>query len=329
MAVVSDDDELARRMVLGNPTRTPRDARPDAAALLMRDRITRAAPTAQARALPGVRAATRVMWSAAAAMVVIAVAAVSFLVPRTSAMAVTPVPIAFTGGGTVAEMAATATGALARWAEPDAPIRLARSESWGLSVEPEAQRSEIVPQVMTLEWNEDLSGQMTVVAGKPYLPDGVTGDGANPSANPGDVLTEMVFDAGEFGTPVVSPPGDSRENVVALLTAFGLPESPIASDVVQAMTGVFEQWTLTNKQHAQLLSILVDTGGLTVLGSGTDRAGRPVVGVEMKSIFPGVKDVVLISAETGRIVGVESARVTPDGIVPAGAVISYRLWETA
>jgi len=41
-----------------------------------------------------------------------------------------------------------------------------------------------------------------------------------------------------------------------------------------------------------------------------------------------VEDLVLISAETGRIVGVESTRLAPDGIVLAGAVISYRMWGT-
>lgn len=212
---------------------------------------------------------------------------------------------------------------------PERPARFARSVSWGLSIDVAAQRAEIVPQVMTLEWNADRSGRMLVVAGQPYRPEGTRSSNDRTKVGPGDVLSEMEFAVGEWATPFVEPPGTSREDMLALLTAFGLPESPTASDVVRALTGVFEQWTLTNEQHAQLLSILVDTGGLTVLGSGEDRLGRPVVGVEMKSISEGVVDLMLISAETGRIVGVESKRTTPDGIVPAGAVISYRLWDTA
>lgn len=317
------DDDLARTLAKGDPTRTPRDARPDAAALAMRDQITGVSPS-RARVFP------RVLMSAAAAIVVIAVAAVTVFFPHAAAYAVTPVPIVFAGGGSTAEVVEMAEGKLATSAGPMVPERGSHTVMWGLSVEPEAQRSAIVPQVTTLSWAEDLSGSFLAVVGEPYWPEGVqpSVDGGW-SADPGDVISEMKFAPGEYGTPVVELPGDSRDDVVALLTAFGLPQSPTASEVVQAMTGAFDHWTLTNEQHAQLLALLVDTGGVTVLGSGTDRVGRPVVGLSMKSIFPGVKDLVLISAETGRIVGVESSRVTPDGIVPAGAVISYRMWDTA
>lgn len=319
---MSSDDELTRMLRDASPARTRRDARPDAAALLMRDRIMGVPQRKVSRAVP------RVLFSAAAAIVVIAVAAVTIFIPRVPASAITPPPIVFTGGGTVAEMARTAEELLLGSAGPDVPVRSARSVSWGLSVDADEQRWEIVPQVMTLEWNEDLSGRMTVVAGEPYAPEGTAPEPTDVAARAGDVLSAMEFAPGEFGTPVVAPPGETREDMLALLSTFGMPESPTASEVVGAMVGVFEQWTLTNEQHAQMISILVDTGDLTVLGSGTDRVGRPVVGAEMKSMFPGVMDLVLISSETGRIVGVESKRVTPDGIVPSGAVISYRLWDT-
>lgn len=325
--MVRDDDDLARVLAKADPTRTPPNARPDAAALAARDRIIATEPAVTA---PRRRALPRVVLTAAAAMVVVAVAAVTFIFPRTPAAAITPAPIVFAGGGTVAEMARHATETLARSSGPAAPARGAHTVMWGLAVEPEAQRAEIVPQVAKLHWNKDLSGSFTVVAGEPYWPDGAaTGGVATATVEPGEVLSEMRFAPGEYGTPVVELPGSSREDVLALLTAFGLPASPTASDVVQAMTSVFDHWTLTNEQHAQLISILVDTRGLTVLGTGEDRAGRRVVGVEMTSFFPGIVDLVLISAETGRIVGVESKRVTPDGNVPAGAVISYRLWDTA
>lgn len=316
-----DDDRLTAMLRASNPARTPLDAGPDAAALAVRDRIMGAGST-RPRALP------RVMWAAAAAFVVIAVAAVSILIPRAPAAAVTPAPIAFTDGGAIGEVVRMAEERLATTPGPRSPSRFARSESWGLSVDVDEQRSEIVPQVMTLEWNADLSGSMTVVAGEPYWPAGVARQGEGATTPPGETLSEMEFAAGQWDTPVVDLPGSSREDMLALLTAFGMPESPTASDVIQAVTGVFEQWTLTNEQHGQLLRILEDAGGMTVLGSGTDRAGRDVVGVETKSIFPGVEDLVLISAETGRIVGVESTRLAPDGIVLAGAVISYRMWGT-
>ncbi|WP_261987730.1 MULTISPECIES: hypothetical protein [Microbacterium] len=36
-------------------------------------------------------------------------------------------------------------------------------------------------------------------------------------------------------------------------------------------------WTLTDEQHATLIDMLVDAGGLTVLGESQDRLGRDVV----------------------------------------------------
>lgn len=317
-----NEDDLSRLLRASNPARTPLDARPDATALAVRDRIIGTARPALARAVP------RVMYAAAAAMVVVAIAALAVFLPRGAAMAVTPLPISFTGDGAVSEVVDMAQSKLATAAGPKAPIRGSHTVMWGLSHDVDEQRIEIVPQVATLTWNEDLSGSFRAVTGQPYWPAGTAPAGSETPSEPGEVIADFQFGPGEYSTAIVESPGTSRDGVSAVLTAFGLPESPTASDVVQAFTGAFDHWTLTNEQHAQLLSILVDAGGLTVLGTGEDRAGRQVVGLETKSIFPGVRDIVLISAETGRIVGVESKRVTPDGIVPAGAVISYRMWDT-
>ena len=67
---------------------------------------------------------------------------------------------------------------------------------------------------------------------------------------------------------------------------------------------------------------------LEVLGSTTDRLGRPVVGIAA----PGRGDqtaTLLVSAESGRIVGIERSVLNDvkDLMVPAGTVVSYILWE--
>lgn len=317
------DDELTRRIRSANPARTPLDSGPNESALVMRDRIMGSPGRIHRHAF------ARTVFAAVGVIAVVAVAAVTFFMPQAPAAAVTPAVISFTGESTMREVIAIAQSRLQANVGPGEPVRFAQSESWGLSVDIDEQRSEIVPQVMTLSWEPDLSGKMTVVAGASYWPAAdATQPGSDAAVRPGEVISHLRFAPGEFGTPVVNPPGTARDDLVELLNAFGMPRSPTASDVLQSTTGVFEQWTLTNEQHAQLLEILVDAGGLTILGSGTDRAGRPVLGMETKSIYPGVADLVLVSEETGRIVGVESVRVTRDGIVPAGAVISYRMWDT-
>lgn len=318
-----NDDQLATRIRAASPARTPLDARPNQRALELRDRIMDAPSPSQVGSFP------RALAAAAAVLAVLVVTAVSFLLPRAPASAVTPAPVAFTGTTTVDEVAQAAHAALRTSGGLQEPRRFSRTVLWGLSVDVLEQRAEIVPQVVTLEWNADLSGTFTATAGEPYWPtDADRSGGASTGAQTGDLLSEMTFAPGEFGTPVTELPGSTRQDMLALLSAFGMPESASPAEVLQTAIGVFDQWTLTNDQHAQLISILVDAGETTALGYGHDREGRPVAGIRMDSPFPGVEDVAMISTENGRIVGVESKRMTPDGIVPAGAVISYKLWGT-
>jgi hypothetical protein len=52
-----------------------------------------------------------------------------------------------------------------------------------------------------------------------------------------------------------------------------------------------------------------------------------VIGITADSArFPGTRRLLLISADTGRIVAEEVLRTTPEGKLPAGSVISYTLW---
>ena len=47
----------------------------------------------------------------------------------------------------------------------------------------------------------------------------------------------------------------------------------------------------------------------------------------MTSADGAASDVVLLSADTGRIVGIERTNVREDDMLPAGAVIGYRLFD--
>ena len=106
------------------------------------------------------------------------------------------------------------------------------------------------------------------------------------------------------------------------------PAGATAGEIVTATESVFGLWTLTDEQHAKIISLLLNSPGSVALGESTDRGGRPVFGVGTDFAQSEIRYTVLISAETGRIVGLEAsplADIVPD--IPAGSVTSYTLWD--
>ncbi|MCK8477788.1 hypothetical protein [Microbacterium aurugineum] len=313
---------LERMLTDADPASTPRDASPDARALATRDRIlrTRHAPKRRrARTLGWAGGLTAVAASAALAFAVFA--------PHGAAVAGTPSPLDFSGSSTVAQIVDEAGVALANSTGPSIPSRTVRTASWGFSVEVDTKTTTVVPQLSTLTWEPDGSGRMTIIAGVPYDPkDAVASNGAEVTSS-GEVVTDLVMGEGDFETPWKTVPGETGEDMVAMLRAFGMPEDPTAFEVETAMTTALDQWTLTDAQHEEMLVLLAETGGGEALGTTTDRLGRPVAGIRVLSPDEAVSDLILVSRETGRIVGIERTVLKDDGVFSAGAIISYRMWD--
>lgn len=85
-------------------------------------------------------------------------------------------------------------------------------------------------------------------------------------------------------------------------------------------------WTLTDELHATLIDMLVDAGGLTVLGESHDRLGRDVVGLRVSDEGTSYQSTLLISEDTGRITGIENELTKPMEFIPAG-VVGYTMWD--
>ncbi|MCZ4300850.1 hypothetical protein [Microbacterium oxydans] len=313
---------LERMLTDADPASTPRDASPDVRALATRDRIlrtTRAPKRRRARTLGWAGGLTAVAASAALAFAVFA--------PQGAAVAGTPSPLDFSGSSTVAQIVDEAGVALAKSTGPSIPSRTVRTASWGFSVEVDTKTTTVVPQLSTLTWEPDGSGRMTIIAGVPYDPeDAVASNGAEVTSS-GEVVTDLIMGEGDFETPWKTVPGETGEDMVAMLRAFGMPEDPTAFDVEMAMTTALDQWTLTDAQHEELLVLLAEAGGGEALGTTTDRLGRPVSGIRVLSPDGAVSDLILVSRETGRIVGIERTVLKDDGVFSAGAIISYRMWD--
>lgn len=313
---------LERMLTDADPASTPRDASPDVRALATRDRILRTARAPRrrrARTLGWAGGLTAVAASAALAFAVLA--------PQGAAVAGTPSPLDFSGSSTVAQIVDEAGVALANSTGPSIPSRTVRTASWGFSVEVDTKTTTVVPQLSTLTWEPDGSGRMTIIAGVPYDPeDAVASNGAEVTSS-GEVVTDLIMGEGDFETPWKTVPGETGEDMVAMLRAFGMPEDPTAFEVETAMTTALDQWTLTDAQHEELLVLLAETGGGEALGTTTDRLGRPVAGIRVLSPDEAVSDLILVSRETGRIVGIERTVLKDDGVFSAGAIISYRMWD--
>lgn len=319
---MGDHALLDRVLTDADPARTPRDAHPDAAALIVRDRIIR-----NARA-PRRRRAVVFGWAAglatAAAAVVVAVAV---LVPQGQAVADGLDPLDFSSAESASTTVARAQDALVSASGPTVPERLVRSASWAFDINGSTGETEVVPQLTLLRWEADLSGRMTSILGVPYDPADAAANMDAEVSSSGQVAVDLPIEPGQFSTPVPEAFGSSESDVEAALTAFGMPADPTGADVLTAMTTMLQQWTLTNAQQSQLLGILEATGDAEGLGTTVDRLGRPASGLRVVSTDGSASDVVLVSGDTGRIIGIERTNLEDTDVIDAGAVVSYTLWD--
>lgn len=321
---MTDHDVLDRLLMAADPARTPRDAAPDAAALRLRDRIMRdtAAPR-RARHL------TLTVASGIAVATAAVVVAVSVLMPQSEAEAVGPQPLDFSDAASLAATIDDAQAALADAAlsGPTVPVRTVRTASWGLNIDMGTGETEVVPQFAVIQWNPDQSGLTTIVNGVPYDPDDAAANLSAEVSSTGEVAYEIPIEPGQFATPVPEVFGDSRAEVLRVLTALGMPAEPSGTDVVTAMTALLGQWTLTDAQESQVLDILGSADGVTALGTTEDRLGRPVAGLRVVAPDKSVSEIVLLSLDTGRVVGVERTNLVEQDVLPAGVIMSYTMWD--
>lgn len=253
--------------------------------------------------------------------------------PRAAAL--TPPPLKLSSSSkTVGEVASMAHRLLAGSSGEHAAERRVSSVGWYLQMDHPASGETIAviaPHVIELTWNEDGSGNELTMAGIPYLADGTRLTDQTRAPEPGSLLFDIEYPVGGFEAPVEQLPGTSAEDVKNLLAAYWNPvaTSGTASDIITAVGNAFGSWTLTDQQHAHILDMLSHAPGAFVAGTAVDRADREVTVIAADSTHnPDYRLLLLISNETGRIVGTESVRLTPSGDLPAGSVTSYTLWDT-
>lgn len=319
---MGDHALLDRVLTDADPARTPRDAHPDAAALMVRDRIIR-----NARAPRRSRAVVFGWAAGLATAAAAAVVAVAVLVPQGQAVADGLDPLDFSSAESTAATVESAQESLAANDGPVAPERLVRSANWAFDISGSTGETEVVPQLTVLQWEPDLSGRMTSISGVPYDPADATANLGAEVSSSGKVTVDLPIEPGQFATAVPDAFGSSEQEVGAALSAFGMPAEPTGAEVLTAMTTMLQQWTLTNPQQSQLLGILESTGDAEGLGTTVDRLGRSAAGLRVVSDDGAASDVVLVSIDTGRIIGIERTNLESTELIDAGAVVSYTLWD--
>ncbi|MFK0402721.1 hypothetical protein ACIQTT_10355 [Microbacterium sp. NPDC090225] len=322
------DDRLDELFALAHPS-PARDTALRAQDIALRERIIRG------DVAPRPAPHRRGFWAAGlttavASCAIIALIAVNVLAPDQRAVALTPPPLVYTDAEPLDAVVADAHAALA---DGDGPAQAPHVEvvTWGWSIDMSEKNIEVIPQDITMDWTLDEGGVTTIVAGEPYWEDGERPAGLGESPyEPGELIDRVTMTPEQFNIPPATAAldGSSRDELEAAVAPYlsGDPD-PTSGEIATGIVSLLWQWTLTDEQHATLLDMLVDAGGVTVLGRTTDRLGRDVVGLEVTAPLNSLYRItVLVSRDTGRIVGTEDELTEPLDFIPAG-VTGYTLWD--
>ncbi|OZD46417.1 hypothetical protein CH252_21665 [Rhodococcus sp. 06-1477-1B] len=320
------DDDLTRAIRRLDPALTPLDA----PIPLDAERRARAfAPAAvQTRRRPAFAT-----WGSAAAVVVLVLAIVTGVLwmPSSPASALTPQPLAFTAiPDDASQVIAQAQQRLTDGSGPSEPQRRSLSLGWYFSGSPdEAEATVFRREWVDVQWNENLSGSVVTTAAEATNAAGDTVPTGDPT--PGTVVGDLTFVQNQFSPLSPTVPEPTVDAMRALvLTSTGAGDQLTAGDAMLGARALLGEWTLTGPQQAALLEVVAQAPGVRVVGAASDRLGRPVVGLAAVPSGPSSSETtLLLSVETGRIVGFESALLTDSETLklPAGSITDYTLWD--
>ncbi|KTR87503.1 hypothetical protein NS220_17775, partial [Microbacterium testaceum] len=271
--------------------------------------------------------------AAAAVVLILAIVAGGLWMPGTSASALTPEPLVYGAlpeGTGAADVIAEAQTRLAAGEGGMSAQRRSLSLGWYFSASPDGAEATVFRREwVDLRWNEDFSGSVVTTAAEATDADGDTVPDVDPV--PGTVVGELTYVRNQFRPLSPAPPTASAEAMRALVaSSTGAVDILTAGDAMGGARSLLGEWTLDDAQQAALLDVIAASPDLRVLGTTRDRLGREVVGLAgVPSTTANTDVTLLLSVDTGRIVGFESALIdaNTDLDLPAGSLIEYTLWD--
>ena len=315
-----NDTELARALRSLDPASTVVDDRTEQQ--IADDlRHIRAAPVARTtRRWPWIAAPS----VAAAAAVIAIITGVWSPIGGSESFAATP-PL-LTLNPTTATLGDVMDRAVSRLRSGDAAeaARHASFEGWYLQTDVEQRSSVVSPQEHRVEWNDDLSGTITITAGNSY-----PADDTSPGPAPGTILQHEAYLAGQMPILFTTTPPPASGMSAYLAQAMG-GELPDASAYLAAIRVLQSEWTLSGDQRAALLEGLRGYAGVEVAGEVTDRLGRAGVALRIHSdASPHYDYLAIIGDDTGALIAIESIYLGGLQELPVAApsVTEYIAWK--
>lgn len=336
------DDELARLLRALDPITPEREAQ----LVASRERVwARIAERIDAESALRARLTHRARMAWGISLPAVAVLLVALVVVLVVNPFARPVPAAAAGlppltyeasGLSLDEQLAQARERLATSPGPAEPKREATTVAWYAQIQMDGpdRGTVISPEVMTITWDETLEMRILVTAGRPYV---VGGEDEQPPTRDdlpaeGTVIRDDVI-PGEMnlidGEPLPFLVAGSGVDFYRDLIARSVAASDGgAAEALRAVGELLNNWTLTNAQEADLLTVLGEYDGLELLGITKDRAGRSVFGISAVTAAGLHREVLLVSTESGRILGSETVYLgdDPEVPLPTGSVMSYQMW---
>ncbi len=326
------DEDLAELMNRTDPARTEFDRRTDADIQAELHRITMPRAAERPR--------RRWAWMTLPAMAAIA-AAVAVVVQvwnpiEQPATAATPPMLPVSKSNVDARGAIDQALATLSASDTYSSKRRAELEGWYLQTEVDSEgdsASVIAPQEQELAWNDDLSGTITLTAGRAYLPTEGLPSAPNDASVPvaGTVLSSETFPAGHM--PVLfqaAPPSTAAEMKQYLAATTGVALDADAISYLHAVRILMSEWTLSPSDQASVLSALADLDGIEIAGEVTDRLGRAGVALRVTSPeSPHFENLLILSSETGSILALETIYLggLPNLTLPTPSVVDYTAWK--
>lgn len=272
--------------------------------------------------------------SVAATMAIVIVLLIPNVIAGQRAVAATPplltvAPVTGSAADLLRELAVN----VARKADTVTPNETSY-QTWAAQLtitEDDDQSHVIQPEVVTSRWETDLSGAVRIVAGEPYPAAGAPRD-AGPAQGvqaPGTVLSDDVLDAGEY--PLVfaaEPPVAPQAMRAYLLQATDTPNSNDAAVLFRCIQAFLSQRNPTPAQESAILAVLQTADGISVLGSVTDRLGRPGVAFAASTNEGAQLEHLLIVSPDGTLLGAETIYRGGGSInLPNPSVMEYIVWK--
>ncbi len=274
----------------------------------------------------------RLTWAIPALAALVAIPIAFGTLPATPSYAQTPPMLTVAPLGASVEDALSESTQILRSHPESTPIRNGQVVRWKLR-EDGRDDPVIVPEWQTWVWNEDGTGYLRATADAPYS---VTNDGR---------IVPPVGEAPTEGTPMErprwgapgsdlgyfpdAPPSNPAELREYLHGHIRLPRNADALTYWGAIGTLLDEWTLSPAQQAAAIELLQDAGGVSILGTVTDRLGREGIALSIRSeARPQFGATIVLDRESRRIIA--SDTVYLGGIerldVPDGSVIEYSAW---